>query len=117
MRLYFARGYWHYFARVGGAAPCDVVFGRQPPRCHCLKQTRGVRATVAAVGPAAGGEVQPSRLLWRLRDIALRRLIEATSTARVSRALWTRATETGEGRFNVGDQVEIRRPPSAKDVS
>eukprot|EP00959_Pyramimonas_sp_CCMP1952_P285045 5959863-Pyramimonas_sp.AAC.1 len=47
----------------------------------------------------AGGEVQSSRLQWRSREIALQRMIGATSTARVGRALRARAAECWEGRF------------------
>eukprot|EP00959_Pyramimonas_sp_CCMP1952_P230526 4819249-Pyramimonas_sp.AAC.1 len=43
--------------------------------------------------------------------------METTSIARVYRALRTRATEIGEGRFNVGDQVEIHWPPCTQDMS
>ena len=44
-------------------------------------------------------------------------MIEATSISRVNRALRTRTTESGEGRFNKGDVVEIHRLPNTKDVS
>eukprot|EP00959_Pyramimonas_sp_CCMP1952_P371577 7780810-Pyramimonas_sp.AAC.1 len=44
-----------------------------------------------------GGDTQPSRLQWRIREIALQRMIEATSIARVSRAVRTRAQPSGEG--------------------
>ena len=44
-------------------------------------------------------------------------MIEATSIARVNRALRTRTTPSAEGRFNVGDVVEIHRPADSEDVS
>eukprot|EP00959_Pyramimonas_sp_CCMP1952_P147237 3081450-Pyramimonas_sp.AAC.1 len=44
-------------------------------------------------------------------------MIETKSISRVSRAILARATESGEGRFNLGDPVEIHRPPNTKDES
>ena len=71
----------------------------------------------AAAAAPAGGETQPSRQQWRVREIALQRMIEATSIARVNRALRTRTTASGAGRFNIGDVVEIHRPADTQDVS
>eukprot|EP00959_Pyramimonas_sp_CCMP1952_P039472 826051-Pyramimonas_sp.AAC.1 len=48
-------------------------------------EVSGARGTGA--GPAAVGVVQPSRLQWRIREIALQRMIKAASISRVSRAL------------------------------
>ena len=59
---------------------------------------------------SAGGEPQPSRLQRRVREIALQRMIEATSIARVNRALRARTTASGEGPFSVIDVMEIHRP-------
>ena len=44
-------------------------------------------------------------------------MIEATSIARVNRALRTRTTASGSGRFSVGDVVKIHRPSDTQDVS
>eukprot|EP00959_Pyramimonas_sp_CCMP1952_P452612 9466893-Pyramimonas_sp.AAC.1 len=43
-------------------------------------------------------------------------MFEATSIARVKRTLQMRPAETEEGCLDVGDQVEIQRPPSTKDA-
>eukprot|EP00959_Pyramimonas_sp_CCMP1952_P300998 6297451-Pyramimonas_sp.AAC.1 len=107
-------------ARVGGVAPCRVAFGRQPsmlPLVEMGEESEVSSACGNGAGPSAGGEVQPSRLLWRVRGIVLQRAVEATLISRVSRALWARAAEPRDGRFNVGDQVEIRRLPSTEDMS
>ena len=70
-------------------------FGRQP---HML-------LPLEIQAEAGEGEVQPSRIQWRVREISLQRMIEATSIARVGRALRTRRSTTGVGKFNVGDMV------------
>eukprot|EP00959_Pyramimonas_sp_CCMP1952_P053829 1126099-Pyramimonas_sp.AAC.1 len=44
-------------------------------------------------------------------------MAEAALISRVGRALRTRATESGEGRFNLGDQAEVHRSPGKKDAS
>eukprot|EP00959_Pyramimonas_sp_CCMP1952_P230527 4819249-Pyramimonas_sp.AAC.2 len=54
---------------VGGVAPCDVAFGRQPPMLPPLEADELGEASgdcVAGAEPPAGGEAQPSRLQWRI---------------------------------------------------
>ena len=116
---------------VGGVTPYNVVFGRQPSMLPPLEADGGGEAVVGSANgaepsgddrgnasdPPAGGEAQPSRQQWRIREIALQRMIEATSIARVNRALRTRNTASGSGRYIVGDVVEIHRPSDTQDVS
>ena len=71
----------------------------------------------SAADPKAGGEAHPSQQQWRIREIALQRMIEATSIARVNRALRARTTASGEGQFRINDVVEIHRPSDTQDVS
>ena len=100
---------------VGGVTPYNVVFGRQPSMLPPLEVPDGGEADGGhAADPA---EAQPSRQQWRVREIALQRMIEATSIARVNRALRTRTSASAEGQFNVGDVVEIHRPSDTQDVS
>ena len=105
--------------RVGGVTPYNVVFGRQPHMLPPLEvEPAGAGLGGDASDPApAGGEPRPSRLQWRIREIALLRMIEAISIARVNRALRARTTASGEGQFNVGDVVEIHGPSDTQDVS
>ena len=83
-----------------------------------MKQVMGPGDNVSGSDPVpAGGGPQPSWLQWRIREIVLQRMIEAISITRVNRALWTRATGSGQGQFNVGDVAEIHRPSDAEDAS
>ena len=103
---------------VGGVTPYNVVFGRQPHMLPPLEvEPAGEGAGGHATGPDPAGEPQPSRLQWRVREIALQRMIEATSIARVNRALRARTTASGEGQFRINDVVEIHRPSDTQDVS
>ena len=85
------------------------------PPLEAYEEGEATGACGSGAEPPAGGEAQPGRLQRRIREIALQRMIEAT-ISRVNRALRTRATESGEGRFNIGDVVEIHGPPSTKDA-
>ena len=121
---------------VGGVTPYNVVLGRQPAMLPPLEidddteqagggpeassepaGSGGAAEGASSVAAGSSGETQPSRRQWRIREIALQRMIEATSIARVNRALRTRTVNSGEGRYRVSDLVEVHRPPSSKDDS
>ena len=53
----------------------------------------------------------------RIREIALQAMIEATSQARVTRALRTSTQHPAERTFQKGDIVEYPRNSSSKDIS
>ena len=53
----------------------------------------------------------------RVREIALQAMIEATSQARIGRALRTSTQHPAERIFQKGDVVEYHRPSISKDIS
>ena len=53
----------------------------------------------------------------RVREIALQTMVEATSQARITRAMRTRTVIPGEELLELGDEVEYHRPSTQKDVS
>jgi hypothetical protein len=61
--------------------------------------------------------VPNDRIEARTREIALQAMIEATSQARINRALKTKTQLPGDLQYQVGDQVEYYRPSKTKDVS
>ena len=92
---------------VGGVTPYQVVYGRQPaimPPVAMETENPDVE------GPAN------DRIEARTREIALQAMIEATSQARVNRAMRTRTTLAGDVIFELGDIIEYHRPSSQKDV-
>eukprot|EP00959_Pyramimonas_sp_CCMP1952_P408707 8565398-Pyramimonas_sp.AAC.1 len=100
-------------ARFGGVAPWGVVIGRQRsmlPPLEADEEGEAFGVYDAGSGPSAFRGAH-----WRIQGIALQRMIEAISIARVSSSIRTRATESREGRFRVGDQAEIHWPLSTTD--
>ena len=93
---------------VGGVTPYQVVYGRQP----AILPPLAIDDEDIDKDSAGNGRVEA-----RVREIALQEMIEATSQARINRALKTKTRLPGEARFTVGDVVEYYRPPSSKDIS
>ena len=83
---------------IGGRSPYQALYGRQP-----------------AMLPPLEGVENPTdeRTISRIRELSLQAMIEATSSAHVTRAL--RAKTVALEQFQVGDMVEYHRPSSSKD--
>ena len=97
---------------VGGVSPYHVVYGRQP----ALLPPWPTAFDGIETGPEAGEDLS-GRETARVREIALQQMVEATSQARLGRALRTRTAIPIEQKFKVGDIVEFHREASSKDVS
>ena len=52
----------------------------------------------------------------RVRERALQTMVQATSQARITRAMRTRTVIPGEELFELDDEVEYHRPSAQKDV-
>ena len=52
----------------------------------------------------------------RIREIALQAMVEATSQARINRAMRTQTAIPGDVIFELGDVVEYHRPSTQKDL-
>ena len=92
---------------VSGVTPYQVVYGRQPAMLPPLySETDDLDV-----------EGEPNdRSEARVREIALQTMVEATSQARINRAMRTRAGIPGEVLYELGDQVEHHRPSTSKDT-
>jgi hypothetical protein len=83
---------------VGGATPYQVVYGRQPS----ILPPIAIQTGEDLDEPSAGND----RVEARIREVALQAMIEATSQARISRAMNTKTQIPGERLYTKGDIVE-----------
>jgi len=95
---------------VGGVTPYQVVYGRQPAILPPMS------IDTENEDPDREG-IPNDRIEVRVREIALQTMVEATSQARINRALRIRTVIPGEELFELGDEVEYHRPSTSKDVS
>ena len=92
-----------------GVSPYIAVYGRTPPM---------VPEITAPTDADNGSEPGLTRNVQRIREIAIQKLIEATSRDRLNRALRTHTQTAGEeDKYSVGDDVDYYRPPGQKDIS
>ena len=87
---------------VGGYSPYQALYGRTPPILDVLSE-----------------EAPESDFShWRLRQIAVEAMIQATAEQKASRAEKSKSRPAGELQgLAAGDQVEFFRPPTTKDHS
>ena len=96
---------------VGGSTPYNALYGRVPRILPGIDQIEE---------PGNGESPHPGLIshTHRLREISVQAMIEGSARARLGRALNTRTTMAGQKlNLQVGDEVDVYRPPSNKDTS
>lgn len=92
---------------VGGVTPYQCIYGRTPAMLPPLPDADENKSELE---PAA------EQTRHKVRTIALEAMIQATSLARTSRALRSRAIAATEVQYKTGDLIDYHRP-TTKDVS
>ena len=92
---------------INGATPYSAVYGRVPTILPDLN---------SALPDGVGHDAQ-TRDVNRVREASVQAIVEATSRARIQRALNTRTINAAEMKFELGMEVEYFREPSNKDTS
>ena len=87
----------------------QAVYGRQPAILPPL--------AIEEENPGEEDGISNDRKEARVREIAIQAMVEATSQARINRALKAQTSMPGAQKFQVGDVVEYYKPSSQKDVS
>ena len=92
---------------IGGPTPYNALYGRQP----------AVLPDINAPPDDSGGVLPGlTRHVSRVREVAVQQMVEATSRAKLQRALATPTRVTGQEKgYKVGDLVDFHSPPGTKD--
>jgi len=97
---------------LGKYTPLQAVFGRQPSILPDLESGDG------NLDDSVGGPEALSRNRHRVREIAVSAMVERTAIERAQRAARSKTRRsTIDEKYEIGDDVEIFRQPSAKDVT
>ena len=92
---------------VGGATPYNARFGRQPSMLPDI-----------LAPPENGTNKLMGRFSYRIREIAIQRMVEATATQRINRAMNTITKLAGqEYQFEPGELIEYWKESPQKDRS
>ncbi|MCP4944206.1 MAG: hypothetical protein GY924_19800 [Planctomycetaceae bacterium] len=92
---------------INGATPYSAVYGRVP----------SILPDINSALPDGIGHDAATRDVNRVREVSAQAIIEATSRARIQRALNTRTLAPAEATYDVGMEVEYYREPNNKDAS
>ena len=94
-----------------GYSPYQAVYGRTP---NMLPEIRTPEALNEGTLELPG----TIRFTYRLREIAVRAIVDQTAYDRAQRASLARTSTAGERlEYKVGDQVDFFRPSGSKDIS